>query len=59
MFEKIRRKLDTKEEERLESREIVNKGGKNNNNLKEKIDEKLKSIDQRSLLCTQNDSLAD
>ena len=58
MFEKIRRKLDTKEEERLESREIDNKGGKNNNNLKEKIDEKLKSI-ERSLLCTQNDSLAD
>ena len=36
--ESLRRKLDAKEKERLESREIVNKGGKNNNNdsLKEK-----------------------
>ena len=36
--ESLRRKLGAKEKERLESREIVNKGRKNNNNdsLKEK-----------------------
>ena len=79
--ESLRRKLDAKEKERLESREIVNKGGKNNNNgnlkektnsnsvvkvkvetdktcnsLKEKIDERLKSI-ERDKINTQMDSL--
>ena len=83
--ESLRRKLDAKEKERLESREIVNKGGKNNNNdslkekansdsvvkvkvevvnkegkkcnsLKEKIDERLKSI-ERDIIYTQTNSL--
>ena len=63
--EKIRRKLDTKEEiekERQKSTlvEQVNKGWKNNNNdsLKEKIDERLKSI-ERTMIYTQDDSLAE
>ena len=60
--ESLWRKLEVEEEieqERLKPREIVNKERKNNNNdsLKEKINERLKSI-ERSIIYTQNDSLA-
>ena len=53
----------TKEEidkEKLKLREIVNKGWENNNNdnLKEKIYERIKSI-ERSIIYIQNDSLAE
>ena len=63
----IRKKLDIKEEiekERQRSTlvELVNKGWtnnspRNNDSLKEKIDERLESI-ERSIIYTQNDSLA-
>ena len=63
----IRKKLDIKEEIEKERQrsilvELVNKGWtnnspKNNDSLKEKIDERLESI-ERSMIYTQNDSLA-
>ena len=67
-IEAIRKKLDIKEEiekERQRSTfvELFNKGWtnnspRNNDNLKEKIDERLKSI-ERSMIYTQNNSLAE
>ena len=55
--EVIRRKLDKKDE--LKEREIVNKGGKNkNNNLKEEIEKRLKSI-EKDIIYTQMDSLTE
>ena len=66
-IEVIHKKLDIKDEiekERQKSTlvELVNKGWtnnspRNNDSLKEKIDERLKSI-ERSMIYTQNDSLA-
>ena len=67
-IEVIHKKLDIKEEiekERQKSTlvELVNKrwtnnSPRNNDSLKEKIDERLKSI-ERSMIYTQNDSLAE
>ena len=67
-IETIRKKLDIKgdiERERQRSTlvELVNKGWTNNSpkkndNLKEKFDERLKSI-ERSIIYTQNNSLAE
>ena len=64
----IRKKLDIKEEIEKERQmstllELVNKGWtnnspRNNDSLKEKIDERLKSI-ERSMIHTQNDSLVE
>ena len=64
----IRKKLDIKEEIEKERQmstllELVNKGWtnnspRNNDSLKEKIDERLKSI-ERSMIYPQNDSLAE
>ena len=55
--ESLRKKLELKEDG-LKERKIVNKGGKNSNNLKQKIDERLKSI-ERSMTYTQDNSLAE
>ena len=67
-IEVIRKKLDIKEEIEKERQrsilvELVNKGWtnnspRNNDSLKEKTDERLKSI-ERSMIYTQNDSLAE
>ena len=55
--EMIRRKLDTKEEERVVNQERRD-NSKKSNSLKEEIDERLKSI-ERTMIHTQNDSLAE
>ena len=56
--ESLRRKIELKEDG-LKERKIVNKGGKNSNNLKQKIDERLKSIERSMIETHQNDSLAE
>ena len=62
-IEAIPKKIDIKERQRSTLVELVNKGRtnnspRNNDGLKEKIDERLKSI-ERSMIYTQNDSLVE
>ena len=60
--ESLCRKLEVEEEigkDELKERRIVNKGRKNkNNNLKEKIDQRLKLI-EKEIIYTQTDSLTE
>ena len=59
--ESLRRKLEIEEEigkDEPKEREKVNKGRKNKNSLKEKIDERLKLV-ERSIVETQKDSLTE
>ena len=63
MFERqnndmIRKKLDTKEEERLVNKDEKDDSSKKRNCFKEKIDERLKSI-ERTMDYTQDNSLVE
>ena len=63
MFERqnndmIRKKLDTKEEERLVNKDEKDDSSKKRNSFKEKIDERLKSI-ERTMDYTQDNSLVE
>ena len=63
MFERqnndmIRKKLDTKEEERLVNKDEKDDSSKKRNSFKEKIDERLKSI-ERPMDYTQDNSLVE
>ena len=54
----IRKKLDTKEEERLVNKDEKDDSSKKSNSFKEKIDERLKSI-ERTMDYTQDNSLVE